>query len=348
MHRDYVFFDRDISWLSFNERVLMEAQRKSVPLLERINFLSIFSSNLDEFYRVRMPALNALQNLYDKEKVNKGSANKYPDVLNRVKKIVSHQQVLFGRALNELVPILQGHGIEFLYGAPLPKEILPGATRYFFTQVLAFLKPVFLSNKEACFFPENNRVYLAVTDNGKDGIERIVIVNIPTDHLSRLFSLEANKKQYIVFLDDIIRAHLYVLPGIEIKNCFSFKVTRDAEIDLDDDYEEDMAEMIERQIAKRDQALATRFLYEPGVSAKTLKSLLKMLGLPESVLVKGGRYHNLKDLNTNLFNLPGLKYKDMPSVHYPLPYDTSLLDHVAKNDILLHTPYHAYDTVRCQ
>ena len=141
---DHKFFDRDLSWLTFNERILLEAARSAVPLLERVNFLSIFSSNLDEFYRVRMPALAALNQLHRKEKGGKKLSLKHGDVLQAAKDEINRQQELFGKLLREVTSSLERYQITFLYDRPLPPEIFSQARHFFFTQVLGFLKPLYL------------------------------------------------------------------------------------------------------------------------------------------------------------------------------------------------------------
>ncbi|MCW3111833.1 MAG: ppk1 [Segetibacter sp.] len=342
---NYFFFDRDLSWLSFNERVLMEAEDESVPLLERINFLSIYSSNLDEFYRVRMPALTALQKLYQKQKVKKETATRHADVAGKAKEIIYEQQSRFGGILHQIIPQLQQHRIELVYGRSIPAQIMPQVSHYFFTQVLAFLKPVVLTQDEGAFFPENNMLYLALTGKGQEGRDEIVVVNIPTEHLSRFYEVERDGNYYVVFLDDIIKAHLDIVPGIIVDGCFSFKVTRDAELEIDDDYEEDIATKIEKQIEKRDAGLATRFLHEPGIPENIFPELIKRLNLSEAVIVQGGRYHNLKDLSGISVNIAELKNLKWPAVQLPGSNDNSLLDQIRERDILLHTPYHSYDAV---
>ncbi|GEO10754.1 polyphosphate kinase 1 [Segetibacter aerophilus] len=342
---NYFFFDRDLSWLSFNERVLMEAEDDTVPLLERINFLSIYSSNLDEFYRVRMPALTALQKLYQKQKVKKQTALRHEDVAGKAKEIILEQQSRFGEVLHQLLPQLQAHQLELVYGKPIPPQIMPQVSHYFFTQVLAFLKPIVIAGEGSDFFPENNMLYLALIGKGHEDTDEIVVVNIPTEHLSRFFQVEKEGKFYVVFLDDIIKAHLHVIPRITVEGSFSFKVTRDAELELEDEYEEDIATKIEKQIEKRDAGLATRFLHEPGIPEKILWELINNLGLSEAVIMQGGRYHNLKDLSTISVNLPHLKYRKWPAVQLPCTNEDGILEEISKRDILLHVPYQSYDTV---
>lgn len=345
LFQDFEFFDRDLSWLFFNERVLMEAEKEAVPLLERMNFLSIFSSNLDEFYRVRMPALAALHKLYKKDKIDEQEAKKHADVANTVKEVVLEQQRRFGKTLQSLLPKLEDHDVLFYYGKPLPAQIMPQLTHYFFTEVLAFLYPIYLSSPDTKFFPENNQLYLAITGTDKEGKDELVVVNIPAQNLPRFYKVDFENKQHIVFLDDIIKAHLHVLPGIWVTGSYSFKVTRDAELNLGDEYEGDTAKKIERQIAKRDLGLATRFLHEPDLPSSAKQMLLDKLNLTETVMVEGGMYHNLKDLNSLPVGLPQLKYEKWSPIHYPAWDSGSLLKQIARQDILLHTPYHAYDVV---
>jgi polyphosphate kinase len=342
---EYAFFDRDLSWLSFNDRVLLEAADPAVPVLERLNFLSIYSSNLDEFYRVRMPALVALQRLYEKHKVSEDSASLHADVAGRARALISGQQERFGRTLREILPRLQDSGIYVIYGAEVPEEIKPQLRHYFFTEVLAFLKPVRLADPEAKFFPENNKLYLAVTGAGTGEANQLVILNIPTEELPRFFKVEQDGKHFVVFLEDIVKMYLDVIPGIVATASYSFKVTRDAELNIDDEYEQDIAEKIEKQIGKRDFGLATRFLHEPGIPADLLEELVHKLDLEEAVIMQGGRYHNLRDLSGAAIKVPDLLYPKWPAITHFATESASLLEIIARQDLLLHTPYHSYDPV---
>lgn len=155
-----LMFDRDLSWISFNERVLLEAKREATPLLEKIKFLSIYSSNLDEFYRVRMPVLQALKSL-SKQKDND---IQQPDgLLNSAIATIQKQQEMFGEILKDIViPQLSTHQIRFVYNVPIPAELKDEVSRYFLSSVLAFLQPVEISNPKTEFFPINNQLYFLV------------------------------------------------------------------------------------------------------------------------------------------------------------------------------------------
>lgn len=338
------FFNRDLSWLSFNERVLQEAMRTDVPLLERIKFLSIYSSNLDEFYRVRMPVLLALAKLSKKEK-NKISMPH--DLLTNANQYIHDQQQTYGETLKySIIPALAEHQIDFIYGEDIP-EILHTETQcYFLSQVLAFLQPVDLKKARSSFFPNNNALYFLIT-LVEDDKEKTLVLNIPSQELPRFYKVIKEEITYIIFLDDIICANLDLLfRKATITGCYSFKITRNAEIDLKDEYTGDLAKQIERQLAKRDFGLATRFLYQPGIPKPTMDLLIEKLNLHNANLVAGGRYHNLKDLFAFPVNIPSLSNEPWPKIHYPpLVKGKTLYAEILAGDIIIHPPYHAYDSV---
>lgn len=338
------FFSRDISWLSFNERVLLEAGRESVPLGERIRFLSIYSSNLDEFYRVRIPALMALQ------KINRSKAVKeaaYTGALEEARVIIHRQQELFGRNIAAIIPRLEENSIKLVYNEPIPAAILPALTEYFFTQVLAFLQPVYLPDTAPEFFPANNKLYIAAILEYAANETGYVVVNIPSDKLPRFKSYTVEGTTYIVFIDDIIKHHLpYLFRQAKVTGAYNFKITRDAEINLEDDFEEDMAEKIEKQILKRDLGFATRFLYQPGMPAACLEAVIISFGLQKANIVEGGTYHNLKDLSTLPVGDKVAEYEPWPAAVHPATGDTrSLFEAIAEKDIIIHPPYQSYNTV---
>lgn len=338
------FFSRDLSWLSFNERVLMEAGRSTVPLAERIRFLSIYSSNLDEFYRVRMPALMALQ------KINKSKAARepiYTGALEEAKMIIHRQQELFGQTIAGMLPQLEPYQLRLIYNTPIPREIEADCCEYFFTQVLAFLQPVFLSHLRPDFFPANNKLYLVAALQLPGRKTEYAIVNIPSDSLPRFKAFAANGTTHIVFLEDIIRQYLAaIFRDATIMGAWNCKITRDAELELTDDYEEDMAGKIEKQISKRDFGFATRFLYQPGLPADGLEALIQQFGLTNASIVTGGTYHNLKDLASLPFNSQVPQYPAWPSIIPAVAGSTrSIFDAIAAKDIVLHPPYQSYNTV---
>lgn len=330
------FTDRDLSWLSFNGRVLKEATKENVPLLERLKFLSIFSSNLDEFYRVRIPSVMALHKI---EKDTDKAA-----LLRQINDAIQQQQQLFGTTLKqEIIPSLKKHAIHFIYNEPMPETIQEVVCNYFFNKLAAYISPVKLSSDKA-FFPENNKIYL-IASVQEENQNELYIINIPSETLPRFFSIHQDGTEYIVFLDDIIRENIrYIFPDAVIKSVHSIKITRDAELDLQDEYEGDLAEKIEKQLLNRDLGIATRLLYDSALPEKELQHLVHILKLEHANIVAGGKYHNLKNLDSFPVKDAGLRYQEWKSFPYKIQ-ETSLFNTILKQDILLHVPYQSYDTV---
>lgn len=341
------FFDRDLSWLSFNERVLEEAGSSSVPILERIKFLSIYSSNLDEFYRVRMPAVMALEKIHQKG-ADQQAAYAKTAILQEITRIIHQQQERFGAIFTtEILPLLKEKGIHLLYNEPIPASIKEEVSEYFYTQVMAFLQPVYLSISGIKFFPENNKLYLLTVIEGERGFNELVVINIPSDNLPRLYTVKRDNEQYVVFLDDIIKDNLSaIFKHTVIKGCYSFKITRDAELEVEDDYEGDLARKIEVQLTKRDFGLATRLLHEPGIEDGHLQLLIMALKLQHASIIQGGCYHNLKDLGSFPVKDAAMSYEKWPAIGVKAGDGSlSLFEEVEKRDIMLHPPYQSYDMV---
>lgn len=340
----YAFFDRDLSWLSFNGRVLAEAGKADVPLIERIKFLSIYSSNLDEFYRVRMPVLLALAKLSKKEKNN---IKQKDDLLEEANATIYAQQQTYGSILREVIkPELQKNKIHFVYGDDIPEALKEETVRYFLCEIMAFLQPVNLADAKSSFFPNNNELYFLI-DLTNQGQQETIVLNIPSNSLPRFYKITKGDDTFVLFLDDMIRANLNLLfKDAEISGCYSFKITRNAEIDLKDEYAGNLAEQIEKQLQKRDFGLATRFLYQPGIPETTMQLLIDKLNLHSANLVQGGRYHNLKDLFAFPISNPKLTNQPWPKLHYPpIVKNQSLYEQILKQDIIIHPPYQSYDSI---
>lgn len=335
------YVDRDVSWLAFNKRVLEEAARPYVPLLERLNFLGIFSSNLDEFYRVRIPVLRAYKKVVKQKE--RASMSGKPHVLKRVKQLVRQQQTIFGQILRQqLVPKLAEEGIRLLYDEPIPEELMQEAERYFFSTVAAFLEINDLS-QDSGLFPLNNQLYfLAVVE----GAENPVILRVPSHAVPRFHAVKQGDVHYVMFIDDIIRQEApRLFGGKRIAGLYSFKITRDADIPIDDGFGDDMIDRIERQIRKRDYGLATRLLYQPDIPNEWLSRLMEAFSLRKENRTKGGPYHNLKDLMGFPVKLPHLMYPATVRRQFIPAHGRTLHDEVRLRDILISTPYESFDPV---
>jgi polyphosphate kinase len=340
------YFNRDLSWLSFNQRVMEEAANDRVPLMERIKFLSIFSSNLDEFYRVRMPVLRALKKIGEKND-NFVNADEQSGILKQALNLINAQQQRFGEILkDQLIPLFKNYSVHLLYNEAFPDVVKKATYAYFLCEVLAFLQPVTL-DKSNKFFPENNKLYFIVDLQEAGGVAKIIMLNIPSDELSRFFTVQVEGVTYIVFLDDIIRNNLNkVFKGAEIKGCYSIKITRDAELDLRDEYSGDLSEEIEKQLKKRDFGLATRFLHQAGIPLRTLQLVTRQMDLQKASATEGGVYHNLKDFLLLPVNIPEISYDEWVPVHYQgLNNEDAVSSFIAGKDMIIHTPYQSYHSV---
>lgn len=340
-------YNRDLSWLSFNERILKEAGKSNVPLLERINFLAIFSSNLDEFYRVRMPVISALQKLRkkdgnldtEKEEIVKS------DVLQAARSTISKQLDLFGFTLEkQVIPLLEKGGVTLIYNREIPDYILDEASAYFYERLAAFLEITPLGQKD--YFPNNNQLYFVVSARREEKDE-LLVVNIPSDEVSRFYTVEKGEKVYVLFIDDILRRFLPGLfPNHEIQGMYAVKVTRDADLDLDNEFEGSLAQKIEKQIKKRDFGLATRFLYQPDLPDSILEKIITQFNLRKSSAVAGGFYHNMKDFFSFPIQTKAWKYKPQPPVRMELKANSMrLLERIERGDIMIHTPYQGYQPI---
>ncbi len=343
------FFDRELSWLAFNHRVLQEAADPTVPLNERINFLAIFSSNLDEFFRVRVAGLRALLRL--KKKQRKALAFDLEKLLDDIHEIVLDHQVTFGRVFREdIIPGLNDHGVHLSEGRSPSTSEQEHLDAFIESNLRALLSPILLGDGPAPFL-ENGQLYLAVEHWPKGaevrGDSLCALVPVPST-IPRFVEVPSADGRLVLFLDDVIRRSLPALfPDYEVGEAFAIKLTRDADLQLEDEFEGDLVENIREAIQRRDEGVPSRFLFDLRMPHGLLLQLQEELGLEDEDLVGGGRYHNLSDLWTlPRPDDPALSYPPMPALPHPELHDAeSLLDAIGERDRLLHFPYQQYETV---
>ncbi len=345
-----MFNNRDLSWLGFNLRVLMEAANTSVPLYERIKFLAIFSSNLDEFFRVRYPYILAISNLGKKTQKQITPAVD-EDILSKVQQEINMHLNLFGKILKkEIIPALQENEIVFYYNEPILEAHKAEIRELFLSEILSFIQPIILDGNIAQkFIPENNRLYMLVTlqDSEKLTLTHAVI-NIPSQKVQRFFVLEPqNNIEYVIFIDDIIRENLsHLFPNMQIIGAYSIKLNRDSELGLDKEYTGDLLQKIEKQLSKRDFGAPSRFLYEGNMPHNVQLFLASAFNLKFDEMFEGARYHNLKDLSSFPQFNKDLEYKKRkPLILHEVLNSGDIFNVLAREDILLHLPYQSYNPV---
>ena len=347
----YLFLNRDLSWLSFNHRVLMEAGDKIVPLYSRISFLSIFSSNLDEFFRVRMPSIFAFEAI----EVKKASIrDEYPKgLVQQVQAMVHTQLEEFGSILtHQILPEMKQNHICLYYNEPVRAEHTETVKEFFLSKVLSFLQPVMLQKEnQSQVFLENNALYFIVDlETAEDPGKHVhALLNIPSANLPRFSELPMmGDDHYLLFIDDVIRENLdEVFPGFIIHGAWSIKLTRDAEMNIGDEFTGDIAEKIEKQLEKREVGLATRMLYDKAMPESIKDFTQKYFSIPANEMVEGGRYHNLKDLGSLPNPIKGkLNASPWPAMpHAGFTNHRSVFESIAEKDRLLHLPYHSYNYI---
>jgi polyphosphate kinase len=328
---------------------LQEASDDTVPLYERMKFLAIFSSNLDEFFRVRYPSVIAFSKIKGKTR-NKASVVMAEDTAEKIQNEINRQLRFFANVLTEeIIPALKKNGIVFYYNSSIRPEHRKEIKEIFLSDVLAFIQPIFLEATSQSFLPENNQLYFVVTLKEPDhGILKQAIVNIPSDKVSRFFSLTPlDGEEYVIFLDDIIRENLHLLfPKLTILSVYSVKLNRDAELNLQDEYSGNLLNKIEKQLKKRDIGLPCRFLYETGMPRNLQLFLMSAFDVKHEDMFMDGRYHHLSDLSSFPTFQKELYYTKMKPLTAANITDTGDIFHVLEQrDLLLHLPYQSYNPV---
>jgi polyphosphate kinase len=350
MNKEVKIINREISWLSFNERVLQEASDRNVPLIERFKFLGIYSNNLDEFFKVRVATI---KRMIDVEK-STGIRNKEKPrkILNEIQEKVRKLNDKFEKTYSILIKELEKHNIFIINEKKLNPEQAQYVRNYFNEHVHSVITPIMLQNVKS--FPplKDYSIYLAIRmlRDKPSPDTQMTIIEIPTEEIPRFIVLPPkNKKKYIILLDDVIRFCLddiFMTFKFERYEAYTIKLTRDAELDIDNDLSKSFLEKVAESVSDRVKGQPVRFVYDSSISRDMLKYLIKSLELDdEDNLIAAGRYHNFKDY-MKFPNLGGKKlaYKPTPPNLHPLIKPrTSKLDLIAKKDILLHVPYQKFD-----
>ena len=353
---NYKFFNRDLSWLAFNHRVLEEAKDPSVPLYERIKFLAIYSNNLEEFYQVRVSYYRQLIKNADLFP-NKIEEVKPSKILHQINETVS----LFLEEFHEIfdhkiIPELEDNNINLLNKKSVLNDELKLELKEIFTlNILSTLQPVLLVKKRIRPFLKTGQVYIIIEMEVKDTLnntsnkqKRYGLIKLPTDHnIGRFVELNSSdNKHYIMFLEDVIMLHVNKLfPGYSVKEWYTIKLTRDADYEYDDYEEDELIEAISKLSSSRKLGKPNRFLYDNTMPHRIIRYLADTFRLDNEILVKGGTYHNFRDF----FNFPNpasplLENEKLPPLRIPKLDNTPFIKNaIDEEDFLITVPYQSYD-----
>jgi polyphosphate kinase len=344
--------NKEISWLSFNERVLQEADNPDVPLIDRLKFLGICSSNLDEFYRVRVATLNRLTILGKKAKKYIGADP--VKILKEITPIALSQHEKFDKIFKKLIRALAKENIYIITEKDLTPEQGEYVLNYFHTEVRPKLIPIMLAQVNDTLQLRDRTIYLSVClyNNDDPNKNQYALIEIPSDVLPRFLVLPAYEgKKYVILLDDVMRYGLddiFSIFDFDRHEAFTIKITRDAELDIDDDISESYMEKMNKSVKQREAGNPIRFIYDSRIPEKFLSLLKEKINVTkEDTLIAGSKYHNNRDfMNFPAIGSRQLNYMPIKSLyHKDIPPRESMLKCMKQKDTLLHYPYHTFDYV---
>ena len=344
------YINREISWLSFNQRVLQEAMDENVPLLERLKFLGIFSSNLDEFYRVRVAIHTRMMNAG----IKKTMGDSHKKILNQIQKVVLKLRDQFDEIFSDVLGKLEKENIFMINEKKLNRGQKAFVQKYFEQEVRPSLAPIILDEKRKFPYLQNQNIYLAIglLNSKKPDKKCYALIEIPSKTVPRFIVLPQKKeKRYIIMLDDIIRfalAHIFSILDYNRFYAYTIKLTRDAQFDISDDITKSFYEKIAKSIKDRKKGQVVRFVYDRDMPNDMRDFLLAKIKMKDNEnIISGGRYHNARDfMEFPTLGDKHLYFEKQPQLMSPdFKPNASIFESVKKKDVLLHYPYHSYHYV---
>ena len=347
--KKYTFKNRELSWLDFNERVLQEAADITVPLIERLRFIGIFSNNLDEFYKVRYATVKRLA--LSKKKVKKFyKGENAKDLLNLITERAIELQNRSNLILDFILKDLEKENIFIVDEQAIPKDSISYIESFFLDKIQPKLKIVLLNEKDD--FPQlsESSCFLIIKIESKNKNLNYAIIQFP-DEFERFIVIKNQDVKYVIMIDDIIRYHLFEIFKIFNPSNISanmIKFSRDAELDFDDDISKSYLEKISQSVKDRLKGDPLRFVYDKEIDPNTLKFLLEKMNINSEIdsVIPGGKYHNKKD------------YMNFPILNNDLAYDKieqlvikdfykhkTVFESIDERDFLVHTPFHKFNHI---
>jgi len=348
-----LFINRELSWLSFNERVLQEAIDETTPLIDRLRFLGIYSNNRDEFYRVRVASIKRMLVL-GKDAIPV-MGEKPEKLLESIMQIVIKQQEIFDEIYQLILIELKKNHIHIINELSLDESQQEFVKKIFDEEILSNLFPILLDETMSFPYLSDNSSYLfaKLISQKNEKHKKFALIELPTKTNSR-FVILPNKEneQYVILLDDVIRYcanDIFAVLGYTVGESYNIKLTRDAELDIDNDLTQSLISKISKSLKKREKGAPVRLVVDGNISKDMLAFLMHGLKLSKNDQpIPGGRYHNFKDF----INFPGLGRKDLnyeypPALRNPYLIDphVSILKTIRQRDLLLVYPYNTFSHI---
>ncbi len=340
-------FPKELSWLSFNERVLQEAENKKVPIINRVHYLGIFSNNLDEFFRVRVADVRRLVTFSSPKEKQRNE-----ELYEKIKKKVTKLQKRFDQAQTDVLKDLRKRNIYLINEQQLKKKQITFIEDFFYRHILPVTRPIIFTDSTELHELTDGSIYFAIKLQLQDKSIKYALLEIPSPPLSRFIVIPSDgtrRRKVLIVLDNIIRYCLVdVFRGtLDIKHAeaYTFKLTRDAELELGDGVTQSIFDKVSNSLKKRRHADPVRFVFDKEMPEDLLDFIVKKLGFGRyDTLTPGGRYHNSKDF-MSFPNLGAdyLEHRNFPAVPYKLIDESqSIFDLLREQDLLLYYPYHSF------
>lgn len=345
------YLERDISWMYFNERILQEATRPHVPLLERLSFLGIYSNNLDEFFRVRMASQSRIAECGDRAAVRESEHAK--KIIKQIGKLNAHYAKAYAQAVEQVTEELRRENICLVDDTEVTPEQLDFIRSYFRERLSGFIVPVWFSAIKWLDYENDENIYLAVKVSRTEPkpVADYAFLEVPVGPCGRFVRLPDHEgRSYLMYLDDVVRCCLpLVFEGLGFTSfeAYTFKFTRDAEMEIDNDLRTGILQKISKGVKSRKRGEPLRVLYDARIPKDLLKRVLRKLDLDSlDTVLASGRYQNHKDF----MRFPDCGRADLryptwtPILKRELDGPASLLDRIRQKDRFIHVPYHNFDS----
>lgn len=347
---DKYYLPRDISWMYFNRRILQEAMKERVPILERLSFLGIYSNNLDEFFRVRVATQSRVAECEDK--AAHSEREEALILIKQINKLNNRYSKEYEGAIKQVTAELEKENICLVNHVQLDEEQQLFVASFYQQRLNGFISPVWLKSVKQLGNEADENIFLAVKMR-KEGhkVGEYAIIELPVAQAGRFIRLpDKNGKNYLMYLDDVVR---YCLPlifhGMNYKHfeAYAFKFTKDAEMEIDNDLRNGMMQKISKGVKSRKRGEPLRVIYDANMPKDLLKRVMNKLNLDKlDTVLGGGKYHNHKDL----MRFPDCGRKDLkypewtPVLKNELSGNVGMLELIRRKDRFIHVPYHSFDS----